>query len=90
MAETTFSQLRANLKGYCEQAVANREPIRVHRRNGEDVVLLAADEYDRLAETAHVLSSPRNAVRLLEALARAHQGTVEPATVEELCAALGL
>ena len=88
--ETTFSQLRGNLKSYCEQAVANREAIRVRRRNGHDVVLLAADEYDSLADTAHLLSSPRNAARLLAALARARKKTVKPMTVEELRAALGV
>jgi antitoxin YefM len=87
--EATFSKLRANLKSYCDQAVANREPIRVRRRNGEDVVLLAADEYDSLAETAH-LSSPKNAARLLAALARARRGSVKPLTLEELRAALGI
>ena len=70
--------------------MANREPIRVRRRSGEDVVLLAADEYDSLAETAHLLSSPRNAARLLEALARARQGKGKPMTLEDLRAALGL
>ena len=65
--DTTFSQLRGNLKSYCDKAVANRETIRVRRRNGRDVVLLAADEYDSLADTAHLLSSPRNAARLLGA-----------------------
>ncbi len=88
--ETTFSKLRAQLKSYCDQAVANREPIRVRRRNGEDVVLLAADEYDSLAETAHLLSSPKNAARLLAALARARRGSVKPLTLEELRAALGI
>ena len=88
--EATFSKLRAQLKSYCDQAVANREPIRVRRRNGEDVVLLAADEYDSLAETAHLLSSPKNAARLLAALARARRGSVKPLTLEELRAALGI
>jgi antitoxin YefM len=88
--ETTFSKLRGNLKNYCDQAVANREPIRVHRRNGEDVVLLAADEYDSLAETAHLLSSPLNAARLFAALARARRGKVKPLGLEELRAALGI
>jgi antitoxin YefM len=88
--ETTFSQLRGNLKNYCEQAVANREAIRVRRRSGRDVVLVAADEYDSLAETAHLLASPRNAARLLGALARARKKSVKPMTVEELRAALGL
>ena len=88
--EATFSKLRAQLKSYCDQAVANREPIRVRRRNGEDVVLLAADEYDSLAETAHLLSSPKNAARLLAALTRARRGSVKPLTLEELRAGLGI
>jgi antitoxin YefM len=90
MLETTFSKLRANLKTYCNQAVANREPIRVRRRNDEDVVLVAADEYDSLAETAHLLASPQNAARLLAALARARRGLVKPLPLEELRAALGI
>ena len=88
--QTTLSNLRANLKYYCDQAVANREPIRVHRRNGEYVVLLAADEYDSLVETAHLLSSPQNAARLFAALARARRGKVKPLGLEELRAALGI
>jgi antitoxin YefM len=90
MRETTLSKLRANLKSYCDQAVANREPIRVRRRDDEDLVLLAADEYDSLAETAHLLSSPQNAARLLAALARARRGAVKPLPMEELRAALGI
>jgi antitoxin YefM len=71
--ETTFSELRAHLKNFCDRAVADRQPIRVRRRNGADVVLLAAVEYDSLVETTHLLSSPANAARLLAALARARQ-----------------
>jgi antitoxin YefM len=88
--ETTLSKLRANLKTYCDRATADREPIRVHRRNGEDVVLLAADEYASLTETAHLLSSPRNAARLLESLARARRGKVKPMSIGELRAALDI
>jgi len=88
--ETTFSRLRGNLKSYCDQVVANREAIHVRRRNGADVVLLAADEYAGLAETAHLLASPRNAARLLAALARARKNKGKPMTVEKLRAALGL
>ncbi len=90
MTETSFSKLRADLKAYCDQTVANREPVRVRRRRGQDVVLLAADEYDSLAETAHLLSSPRNAARLLAALARARRGNLKPVAIEELRAALGI
>jgi antitoxin YefM len=88
--ETTLSQLRGKLKSYCDRAVADRQPIRIRRRNGGDVILVAADEFDSLAETAHLLSSPKNAARLLAALARARRGKTKPMTVEELRAVLGL
>ena len=90
MAQTTFSDLRENLKSYCDAAVANREPIRVRRRKGQDVVLLAAGEYDSLAETAHLLASPENAARLLAALARARKRKIKPMSLEKLRASLGI
>jgi antitoxin YefM len=65
-------------------------PIRVRRRNGADLILISADEYESLAETAHLLASPKNAARLLEALVRARKGKGKPSTVEELRAACGL
>jgi antitoxin YefM len=88
MAETTFSQLRARLKSFCDRATADREVIRVRRRNGEDVVLLAAHEFEGIQETAHLLSSPRNAARLLRALKRARKRSTKSLTVEKLRAAL--
>ena len=90
MTETSFSRLRGNLKSYCDRAVADREPIRVRRRQGGDVVLLAAEEFQSLAETAHLLASPRNAARLLAALNRARRGKGKPMSAEDLRATLGL
>ncbi len=84
MTETSFSNLRQNLKAFCDRAVQDREPVRVRRRRGEDVVLLAAEEFESLSEAAHLLASPRNAQRLLSALARARKGTTRPSSVEKL------
>ena len=67
----TLSKLGSRLKALCDQTMASRQPIRICRRSGEDVVLVAADEFDSLVETVHLLSSPKNAARLLTALARA-------------------
>ena len=90
MTETTLSQLRANLKKFCDRVVSDREPILVRRRNGEDLVLLAADEFESLSETAHLLSSPRNAARLQKALARARRGSTRPSRLKALREELGL
>jgi antitoxin YefM len=52
--------------------------------------MVAASELRGLLETAHLLRSPANARRLLQALRRAlgHKGTVQ--TVADLRAELGL
>ena len=56
----------------------------IHRRGKEDVALLPADELTGIIETAHLLRSPRNAERLLTALARAREGQGEATTVGQL------
>ena len=69
--QTTIAELRRKLKEYCNIAVSKRRPIRVRRGGGGDIVLLSAQEYDTLCTTTHLLSSPKNAARLHEALERA-------------------
>lgn len=63
----TYSRLRAELKTILDQVCDDREPVYVERRNGGDVVILAREDYEALDETAHLLRSPANARRLMEA-----------------------
>lgn len=87
---TTYTQARANLARLCDEATDNREVVIISRRSGEDVALVAASELAGLTETAHLLRSPKNAERLLKALAQAKSGTGTPETVDELRRDLGL
>ncbi len=48
------------------------------------MALIAADELQSLMETAYLLRSPKNAERLLAALARARAGDTPPMSVETL------
>jgi antitoxin YefM len=82
--ETTYSHARAHFASLCEEAISTREPIIIHRRGAEDVALIAAAELRGLLETAHLLRSPKNARRLLTALARARSEDLSPATVGDL------
>ena len=82
--ETTYSQAREQLKTLMDRAVDDREVIVVRRRSGGAVAMIAADELQSLMETAHLLRSPKNAQRLLTALARARAGEVTPTPVEAL------
>ena len=74
LVEVTYSQARQSLKSLLDHAVQDREIVMVRRRQGGDVALVAADELESLLETAHLLRSPRNAERLLQALHRSQAG----------------
>ena len=74
LVEVTYSQARQSLKSLLDLAVQDREIVMVRRRQGGDVALVAADELEKLLETAHLLRSPRNAERLLQALHRSQAG----------------
>jgi antitoxin YefM len=78
------------LAALLDQVVANRDVVLIRRRGAEDVALIAADELESILETAHLLRSPKNAERLLTALRRAQQRTLEPSTVDDLRAEVGL
>ena len=88
--ETTYTQARANLKALLDEVAENREQVIIRRREGDDVVLIAADELRGLNETAHLLRSPRNVQRLMEALRRAQARKGRPESVAKLRAELGL
>ncbi len=88
--ETTYTQARANLAALWDRVTDDREIVVVKRRGAEAIALIAADELASLMETAHLLKSPKNAERLLEALARARRAEVAPQSVEELAAEVDL
>ncbi|HAJ25642.1 MAG TPA: prevent-host-death protein [Syntrophus sp. (in: bacteria)] len=88
--QTTYTQARANLSKLFDEVTDNREIVIVRRRRGEDIALVAADELASLTETAHLLRSPKNAQRLLQALTRAQARTEKPQHIEFLKEDMGL
>ena len=88
--QTTYTHTRANLAALCDEVTANREVVIIHRRGAGDVALIAAEELSGLLETAHLLRSPKNAERLLTALARAQRRTLSPQSLEQLRREMGL
>ena len=88
--ETTYTSARANLAALCDEVTSSREIVIIRRRGSEDVALLSAAELRSLTETAHLLRSPKNAARLLKALARAQRRVGSPRSVADLRRALKL
>lgn len=88
--ETTYSQAREQLKTLMDRAVDDHEVIVVRRRSGGAVAMIAADELESLLETAHLLRSPKNAERLLTALAHARSENMVPISLAELEQKMGI
>ncbi len=88
--QTSYTDARAHLASLCDEVTTNNEVVIIQRRGAEDVALISAAELRSLEETAHLLRSPRNAERLLRALARATAGEATPETTEELRREVGL
>jgi antitoxin YefM len=88
--EVTYSNARQRLKSLLDDVTQDREVVIINRRNGESAALIAADELAGLMETAHLLRSPANAERLLNALARALKGEGTSMTSDDLRDEVGL
>jgi antitoxin YefM len=69
----TASAARRDLFPLIEQVNEDRSVIEIVSRRG-NAVLMSADDYAALAETAHLLRSPENARRLLAAYVDALEG----------------
>lgn len=69
----TASEARRNLFPLIEQVNDDRTVVEIISRRG-NAVLMSADDYAALAETAYLLRSPENARRLLTAYTDALRG----------------
>lgn len=65
MPETiSYSGLRNGLAKALDKVNDDRAPLLIVRQRGKPAVLLSAEEYSALEETAHLFRSPKNAARL--------------------------
>ncbi len=88
--KTSYSHARENLASLWDEVEDSREAAIIQRRGHEDMALIPADELSSLRETAYLLRSPENAVRLLAALTRARRNKSKPTDLVGLRSALEL
>ncbi len=80
----SVNQFRANLKHYVDEAIDNHEPLMVSRKNGEDFVVISAEDYAREQETLYVLSNKSLMHQIEESLATFRNNSGRTVTPEEL------
>lgn len=74
MKTLTYTAARENFAATMDSVCDDREPVIITRNRDQAVVMLAADEYKALEETAHLMRSPANARRLLASIRNLESG----------------
>jgi antitoxin YefM len=74
METISYSAARDNLKAVIDRAVDDHVPVAIVRQRGEGAVLVSASDWASIQETLYLLSSPKNARRLLDSIDRLNRG----------------
>ncbi len=64
----TYSEVRSNLKGVLDTTIDDADVTVIHRRDGQNAVLMGEAYYNSLKETLYLLSNPANANALFKAI----------------------
>ena len=64
MKVVPYSEARNNLKSVLDQVADDASETIIHRRDGQDAVVMSLASYNSLMATLHLLSSPANANHL--------------------------
>ncbi|GDY28002.1 type II toxin-antitoxin system Phd/YefM family antitoxin [Agarivorans sp. Toyoura001] len=74
MKAYSYSEARANLKSMLDSVTNDCDQALIHRREGDDVVVMSVSEFNSWQETLHLLSNPANAIHLNDSIAQLKAG----------------
>ena len=74
MDAITYTTARANLAHTMDRVCDDHETLIITRNGQQSVVMMSLEDFKALEETAYLLRAPRNAKRLLEAIASLEGG----------------
>ena len=57
MEAVSVNQFRARLKEFIDRIIDTHDVLKITRRNGEDFVVISADDWERHQETLYVLQN---------------------------------
>lgn len=77
MIVMSYSESRARYAEVLDRATLGCEEVVVTRAGKESAVIVALEEWEALKETAHLLSSPANVVRITQSVERVEAGRIQ-------------
>ena len=70
----SYTEARNSLKTVLDTVEGDADITVITRRDGSDAVVMSMAQYQSMAETLHLLSSPANAAHLAESIAQHKAG----------------
>lgn len=77
MIATNYSEVRNNLKTYCDKATKDYEIIIITRKNNENVVLMSEEVYNNLMENLYIRSNLKYYQKLVESIKEVEKDNVK-------------
>lgn len=84
MDSISVNQFREKLKHCVERVIQEHQPLKVTRRNGEDFVVISAEDWEREQETLYVLQNQSLMQQIAESQSTHESGKGYKASDEEL------
>lgn len=79
----TINDAKRDLDALIQKVFSDAEPTIISTETGQQIVLLALDEFNSWKETAYLLSNPANAAHLRKSIAEAQSGYVSEQELDE-------
>lgn len=76
MDTISYTNFRSHLAGTLDKVNDDHVPVLITRQNGKPAVLISLDDFKSYEETAYLMASPKNAMRLNQAIAEIEVGHV--------------
>ena len=77
----TFTEARSGFKAVMDSVCKDHAPTVITRVGGDHVVMLSLEDFSSMQETMYLLSSAKNASRLMESVAQLRAGQAKPRTL---------
>lgn len=68
MLAVNYTNMRENLKAYCDKVNDEDETIIITRKDNKNVVLISQNEYNNMLENIKILKDPRYLINLYKSM----------------------
>ena len=82
MTAISYTAARENLASTMNKVCEDHAPIVITRNRDQAVVMMSLEDFEALEETAYLLKSPKNAKRIMSAIAQLDAGKGVQRTVD--------